>query len=194
MLSKLKYLCIFFVLSGFSLAMAVEKCNKAPEEWLYVITADRFELEGDTLTLFKKSDDVIGFTDRPYRKQMHLTFQEFAKSWDQGEDSFKGDPPNAYLTWEDTSGDKPTMRAIELILLDIDTSSATQNKWKFGIRHWKVNDNAPARGEAVSLFIDGSVDRSNIKNEAAEEAKVVFGPMVQSMEQKMEQNREHREK
>ena len=100
--SKLKYLCIFFVVCAFSIVVAECKCKKAPEGWLYVVTADRFELEGDTLTLFKKSDDLIAFTDRPYRKQMHLTFQELAKSWEQGADSFKDDPPNAYLTWEDT--------------------------------------------------------------------------------------------
>ena len=156
MMNKLKYLCIFFVLSTFSVVVAECKCKKAPEEWLFVITADRFELEGDTLTLFKKSDDLIGFTDRPYRKQMHLTFQEFAKGWEQGEDSFRDDPPNAYLTWEDTSADKkPTMRAIELILLDVDTSSERQSEYKFKIRNWKPNDKAPARGQAVSLFIDG---------------------------------------
>ena len=153
-MNKLKYLCIFFVVCAFSVVVADCHSKKAPEEWLFVITADRFELEGDTLTLFKKSDDLIAFTDRPYRKQMHMTFQELAKSWDQGENSFKDDPPNAFLTWEDTSGEKPTMRAIELILLDIDASSATQNKYKFNIKYWQRNENVPASGEAAGLFID----------------------------------------
>ena len=154
MLSKLKYLCIFFVLSGFSLAMAADSCKKASEEWLYVVTADRFELEGDTLTLFKKSDDLIAFTDRPYRKQMHLTFQELAKSWDQGADSFIDDPPNAYLTWEDTSGERPTMMAIELILLQSDMSRSEDNQYKFKVRRWQRSEKKAFQGESVSLFID----------------------------------------
>ena len=154
MYSKLIYLCIFFVLSTFSVVVAECKCKKAPEEWLYVVTADRFELEGDTLTLFKKSDDLIAFTDRPYRKQMHLTFQELAKSWDQGENSFKDDPPNAYLTWEDTSGDKPTMRAIELILFDLDLSGNQKGEYSFKVRHWQRSAKESSQGESVCLFLD----------------------------------------
>jgi hypothetical protein len=129
MLNKLKYLCIFFALSGFTAVVADCHSKKAKEEWLFVITADRFELEGDTLTLFKKSDELMAFTDRPYRKQMHMTFQELAKSWDQGANSFNDDPPNAYLTWEDTSGDRPAMRAIELILLGMDLTGAQQAEY-----------------------------------------------------------------
>ncbi len=154
MYSKLIYLCIFFVLSTFSVVVAECKCKKAPEEWLYVVTADRFELEGDTLTLFKKSDDLIAFTDRPYRKQMHLTFQELAKSWDQGENSFKDDPPNAYLTWEDTSGDKPTMMASELILLDLDLSGSQKGEYSFNVRYWQRNAKESSEGGSVSLLID----------------------------------------
>ena len=155
MYSKLKYLCIFFVLSGFSLAMAADTCKKAPEEWLFVVTADRIELEGDTLTLFKKSDDLIAFTDLPYSKKMHLTFQELAKSWDQGENSFKNDPPNAYLTWEDTSGDKPTMMAIELILLEVEIPTTQDGGYKFKVRKWQRAGKQAFQGEVVSLFIDG---------------------------------------
>ena len=154
MYSKLIYLCIFFVLSTFSVVVAECKCKKAPEEWLYVVTADRFELEGDTLTLFKKSDDLIAFTDRPYRKQMHMTFQELAKSWDQGENSFKDDPPNAYLTWEDTSGDKPTMMAIELILLEVEIPTTQDKGYKFKVRKWQRSGKQSFQGESVSLCID----------------------------------------
>ena len=154
MYTNLKYLCIFFVMSGFSLAMAADSCKKAPEEWLFVVTADRFELEGDTLTLFKKSDDLIAFTDRPYRKQMHMTFQELAKSWDQGENSFKDDPPNAFLTWEDTSGDKPAMRVKELILLGMDLTGAQQAEYSFKVRDWQGSARESLEGGSACLFVD----------------------------------------
>ena len=154
MMSKLKYLGIFFVVCAFSVVVAECKCKKAPEEWLFVVTADRFELEGDTLTLFKKSDDLIAFTDRPYRKQMHMTFQELAKSWDQGANSFNDDPPNAYLTWEDTSGDKPTMRAIELILLGMDLTGAQQAEYSFKVRDWSRRARESLEGESACLFVD----------------------------------------
>ena len=157
MYSKLIYLCIFFVLSTFSVVVAECKCKKAPEEWLYVVTADRFELEGDTLTLFKKSDDLIAFTDRPYRKQMHLTFQELAKSWDQGEDSFKDDPPNAYLTWEDTSGDQPKMIAKELILFDMDLTGAQKGEYSFKVRDWRKEDARQVTGRSAAMFVDSKV-------------------------------------
>ena len=154
-MDKLKYLCIFFVVCAFSVVVAECKCKKASEEWLFVITGDRFELEGGTLTLFKKSDDLIAFTDRPYRKQMHLTFQELAKSWDQGADSFKDDPPNAYLTWEDTSGERPTMMAIELILLQTDMSRSEDKQYKFKVRRWQRSEKKACQGESGRLFIDG---------------------------------------
>jgi hypothetical protein len=154
MLNKLKCLCIFFVVSTFSVVLADCHCKKAQEQWLFVVTADRFELEGDTLTLFKKSDDLIAFTDRPYRKQMHLTFQELAKSWDKCVGSFKDDPPNAYLTWEDTSGDQPKMMARELILFDLDLSDAQNGEYSFKVKNWRREVGTSVTASAATLLTD----------------------------------------
>jgi hypothetical protein len=154
MLNKLKYLCIFFALSGFTAVVADCHSKKAKEEWLFVITADRFELEGDTLTLYKKSDELIAFTDRPYRKQMHLTFQELANAWDKGENSFKDDPPNAYLTWEDSSGDKATMRGIELILYDIQIQAENGGKYAFKVRDWRNRIPQKVTGNGATMVVD----------------------------------------
>ena len=154
MLNKLKYLCIFFALSGFTAVVADCHSKKAKEEWLFVITADRFELEGDTLTLYKKSDELIAFTDRPYRKQMHLTFQELANAWDKGENSFKDDPPNAYLTWEDSSGDKATMRGRELILYELQSQAESRGKYTFKVRDWRNRGLQKVTGNGASMLVD----------------------------------------
>ena len=154
MLNKLKYLCIFFALSGFTAVVADCHSKKAKEEWLFVITADRFELEGDTLTLYKKSDELIAFTDRPYRTQRHLTFQELANAWDKGENSFKDDPPNAYLTWEDSSGDKATMRGIELILYEVQSQAENGDKYTFKVRDWRNRGPQKVTGSGASMLVD----------------------------------------
>ncbi len=55
-------------------------------------------LSGDTLTLTGVSAQTGWFTDRPYRKAGQIPTQEFLSQWEEGENSFAEDPPNADFT------------------------------------------------------------------------------------------------
>ncbi|MCX8214655.1 MAG: hypothetical protein OTJ97_09190, partial [SAR202 cluster bacterium] len=55
-------------------------------------------LSDTTLTLSGVSSRTGWFTDRPYRYAGQLTTGEFLALWDEGENSFASDPPNASFT------------------------------------------------------------------------------------------------
>jgi hypothetical protein len=40
----------------------------------------------------------LWFSDRPHRLTGHITTEDFVASWDEGDDSFAADPPNALLS------------------------------------------------------------------------------------------------
>lgn len=66
-------------------------------EYLFVQTSDGAVLTGSTLTLRGISPQTGWFSDRPYREAGQIRTEEFLAYWDEGEDSFADDPPNADL-------------------------------------------------------------------------------------------------
>ena len=52
----------------------------------------------DKLTLHGLAPTTLFFSDRPDRVTGHCSTPEFVTSWDQGEDSFASNPPNAALS------------------------------------------------------------------------------------------------
>jgi hypothetical protein len=50
------------------------------------------------ITLKGVSSATLFFSDRPYRLTGHISTDEFVDSWDDGENSFAQDPPNALLS------------------------------------------------------------------------------------------------
>ena len=71
--------------------------NKGPE-YLFVQTSDGATLTDSTLTLTGISPQTGWFTDRPYREAGQIPTEEFLTLWDEGENSFADDPPNADFT------------------------------------------------------------------------------------------------
>ena len=71
--------------------------NKGPE-YLFVQTSDGATLTDSTLTLTGISPNTGWFTDRPYREAGQIPTEEFLTLWDEGENSFADDPPNADFT------------------------------------------------------------------------------------------------
>jgi|GEM_PF-779789 hypothetical protein len=47
---------------------------------------------------------VVFFSDRPYRMAGHISVERLVDAWDEGEDSFRSDPPNAALSVFGASG------------------------------------------------------------------------------------------
>ena len=67
-------------------------------ELLFVQTSDGATLTDSTLTLTGISPNTGWFTDRPYREAGQIPTEEFLTLWDEGENSFADNPPNADFT------------------------------------------------------------------------------------------------
>lgn len=73
---------------------------------LFVQTAKSVVFENGKLTLNGLAPTTLYFSDRPDRVVGHITSDEFLDAWDEGEDSFADDPPNAALSVFSHDGDE----------------------------------------------------------------------------------------
>jgi hypothetical protein len=114
---------------------------------LFVQTAHRAEHSDGRIVLRNVSPSTLYFSDRPQRVVGHLHTSEFVGIWDEGENSFAEDPPNAVLAFVVKGDSTPTDVVVEIddpILTGSDLSYAA-----------KVLDGAlPTRSDACTLFID----------------------------------------
>jgi hypothetical protein len=67
-------------------------------EALFVQNAHSMSYDNGKLTLHTLAPTTLFFSDRPDRVTGHISSQEFVESWDQGDDSFESNPPNAVLS------------------------------------------------------------------------------------------------
>ena len=65
---------------------------------LFVQNGTGGTLSEGTLTLTGVSSRTGWFTDRPYRKAGQVSTEEFLSNWDEGDNPFSEDPPNADFT------------------------------------------------------------------------------------------------
>jgi len=67
-------------------------------EFLFVQHAESVTLKDGLLTLEGIGEDVLYFSDRPHRIVGRSPLEWFVGAWEEGEDSFEVNPPNAVLT------------------------------------------------------------------------------------------------
>ena len=72
--------------------------SERPIPSLAVLNAAGAKLEGGKLVLTGVSPNAIVFADRPTRAAGHETIQQFLQQWQEGNDSFAKDPPNATIS------------------------------------------------------------------------------------------------
>ncbi|MGZ8401323.1 MAG: hypothetical protein ACXWVI_08495 [Methyloceanibacter sp.] len=65
---------------------------------LGVLNSRGASLEGNKLTLVGVSPNTIVFADRPVHAAGHVLTSHFIKEWDEGNDSFAKNPPNASIS------------------------------------------------------------------------------------------------
>src|SRR5205085_9006541 len=65
---------------------------------LAVLNSGGAALAGGKLTMSDIAPNSIVFADRPVRAAGHVLTKEFIKQWDEGNDSFASDPPNATIS------------------------------------------------------------------------------------------------
>jgi len=112
--------------------------------YLFVISGTSGSLDGDTLTL-NGVPNVIYFSDRPARVAGHLSLEKFVEMWDQGDDSYKADPPNATLSVLKKDGAKNVV--VELI-------SVVQKSGSVVFKSVVLEGNITGHFNTGTLFID----------------------------------------
>jgi hypothetical protein len=117
-------------------------------ESLFVQTAHALESsDGSTITLRGVSPSTLYFADRPQREVGHMSNEHFVSVWDEGDNSFADDPPNAVLSFLDASGSFPEDTVVVLSepqLADGDLSYSVQ----------VLDGKLPDEAGPVALFID----------------------------------------
>ena len=76
-------------------------------EAMFVQTAREASVENNVLTLHDVTPSTLFFSDRPERVVGHVTSAMFVDMWDEGENSFAEDPPNAVLAFLESGDDVP---------------------------------------------------------------------------------------
>lgn len=124
----------------------VSSITEADEiEALFVQTAHDVSYDDGKLTLHTLAPTTLFFSDRPDRVTGHITSQEFVDSWDQGDDSFESNPPNAVLSIFHPDGVSDVV--VELMSPDLSGNEITYDVLI-------LDGEMPAAGGPSALFID----------------------------------------
>ena len=113
-------------------------------EFLTVISAPAGTFDGESLTLEGVSTAVY-FSDRPERIAGHMAVSDFVALWDEGDDSFSSDPPNATLSILGGEG-------MDDIVMILTNAAVMADSVTFIVD--VLEGESPAEFGAVSLFID----------------------------------------
>jgi len=116
-------------------------------EALFVQTATGLASDGESLTLVGLSPQTLYFADRPNREVGHLPTSRFIELWDEGDNSFAADPPNAVVSFTDFD-DVPPADAV-VILMDPQLDGDTIN-YAVEVLEGKL----PVGSGPCTLFID----------------------------------------
>ena len=92
--------------------VAIEADGESVLSLLYVQNATGGTLTESTLTLIGVSERTAVFSDRPHRFASRIPTEDFISRWDEGEDYFAENSPNADFTCE--SGGEVVNYAVEL--------------------------------------------------------------------------------
>jgi hypothetical protein len=122
---------------------------KEPEDIsaLFVQSAHGAEHVDGRIVLRSVSPSTLYFSDRPQRVVGHLHTAEFVGFWDEGEDSFKEDPPNAVLAFVATGAQSP-----QDVVVTIDDPVLTGSDLSYAAT--LLDGTLPTRTGVCTLFID----------------------------------------
>ena len=117
-------------------------------EALFVQTAHGLSSEGGKeITLRGLSPSTIYFADRPHREVGDISSRRFVELWDEGENSFAVNPPNAVLSFAE-----PKDRTPEEVVVTIRNPSLEGNALKYEVD--VLDGILPAATGLCALFID----------------------------------------
>jgi hypothetical protein len=95
----MKNLNISIIIASFIVFACTQNEEPSKEvQYMFVQNADNIKMNSEQLTLQKVSPTTIFFSDRPERIAGHMTTADFVGEWNEGENSFADNPPNAVLS------------------------------------------------------------------------------------------------
>ena len=115
-------------------------------QYMFVQNADNVSVDGNKLILKGVDPATIYFTDRPIRQAGHVKTKDFMGMWNEGQDSFAKDPPNASLTVFGPDGKSTDM------IVTLRNPLLKGNDLSYDIR--TVQGEVPKQGGSAALFID----------------------------------------
>ncbi len=121
------------------------------ETFLYVLLSNDGEIrqvsDGSYELVLDNSavEQLIAFSNRPVRIEKHITASEFHTVWEEGENSFQKDPPNATVIINQNP------QVVELLSNSVDAKRVT-----FKIRSDGSKPIKAMRGK-TQIFVDGCV-------------------------------------
>ena len=117
------------------------------EQSMFVQTAHGMASDGKTLTLEGVTPSTLYFSDRPQRVVGHMATSDFVDLWDEGDNSFEEDPPNAVLAFLEPGDDAP-----EDAVVVIQRPRLENGQLSYTIQ--TLDGTLPAQAGPVTLFID----------------------------------------
>ena len=135
---------------GLVAGVILAACSHAEESQgeltlLFVQTAKSVAFEGDSLTLQGPGKTTLFFSDRPQRVAGHMETGAFLDSWDEGDDSFASNPPNATLSILDDD-------AVRNVVVELRTPRWHGDDLTYTVT--VIDGEMPTEGGVSSLFID----------------------------------------
>ena len=140
----LLFIAVALVLGPVSTGFAEPIKEGQKLELLFVQSATSGSFDGKTLTLNNVGPTGF-FTDRPQRITGHQRTSHFIKMWDEGNNSFETDPPNANLA---IFGREDTSNAV----IELGQPKLTGNTLSYPVKILKGK--IPATFEEASMVID----------------------------------------
>ncbi len=117
------------------------------EQSMFVQTAHGITSDGGTLTLHGITPSTLYFSDRPQRVVGHMSTTDFVDLWDEGDNSFEADPPNAVLAFLQPDDETP-----EDAVVVIQEPRLNDGELSYSIE--VLDGKVPATTGPVTLFID----------------------------------------
>ena len=116
-------------------------------EAMFVQSARGMTSSNGSVTFHGLSHSTLFFSDRPQRVVGHVHTREFVEQWDEGENSFAEDPPNAVVSFLEKGDAPPEEVTIELRDPQLAGDNLTYNVTV-------LDGTLPATTGPCSLFID----------------------------------------
>ena len=116
-------------------------------EAMFVQSAHGMTTSNGTLAFHGLAHSTLFFADRPQRVVGHMHTRKFVDEWDEGENSFAEDPPNAVVSFLEDGDSVP--EDVTIVIRDPKLEGDTLT-YKVEV----LDGTLPAKAGPCSLFID----------------------------------------